>query len=44
MSKLTLPDEGDWSGSEPESKVWGQHDSFSLVGNGNVTNSRCGTF
>ena len=44
VSKVALPDEGDWSGGVGESKVWGLHDGFSLVGNGNVTNSRCGMF
>lgn len=31
-------------GEPREEKVWGLHGIFSLVGNGNVANSWCGTF
>ena len=44
MSKVALPEEEDWSGAVGESKVWGRHGGFLLVGNGNVTNSWCGRF
>jgi hypothetical protein len=42
VSRVRLPEEDFDSLEEP--KVWGLHGSFSLVGNGDVTNSRCGTF
>jgi hypothetical protein len=44
VSKAMLPKEEDWSEGKEAPKVWGRHGGFSLVGNGNVTNSRCGTF
>jgi hypothetical protein len=44
VSKGNLPEEEDWSAAIEEPKVWGLHADVSLVGNGNVTNSRCGTF
>jgi len=45
VSEDELAEEEEWSeGGEEGSKIWGLHSGFSLVGNGNVTNSRCGTF
>jgi hypothetical protein len=44
VSERELPEEEDWSGAVEEPKSWGLHGSFSLVGNGDVTNSWCGKF
>jgi hypothetical protein len=44
LFKAGLSEEEDRSGEVGEPKVWGLHGCFSLVGNGNVTNPRCGTF
>jgi hypothetical protein len=44
VSEAGLAEEKNRSDAVGKPKVWGVHGGFSLVGNGNVTNSRCGTF